>query len=131
MAELAPIEVARPYDDVVLVTFRQPGTDEQFAAYLRVLDDHVARGTRFGFVFDASRSTGVSANQRRVQADWIRDNFDTLQRTVIGGAFVLTNPLTRLILASVLAMQRLPYRHVVVRSVGEGIDWLRARQKVA
>jgi hypothetical protein len=124
-----PIEVdtERP-DAIVVVTFKSHVSDDEFQAYLQRLTDRLALQKPFGFVFVAESGGTATAVQRRMQAAWIRDHFNELRRWVWAASFVLHNPIGRLTLASVLALQRLPYPHVVVATIDQAFAWVNARR---
>lgn len=125
----APIEVVtdRP-DAIVVVTFHASVSDEQFRAYLQQVADRLALSQPFGLLFIATSSGTATAAQRRMQADWLREHFQALHEWVWGAAFVINNPLARLTLASVLALQRLPYPHTVVATPEQAFAWVNGRR---
>lgn len=125
----SPIEVVtdRP-DAIVVVTFHANVSDEQFRAYLQQVADRLALQQPFGLLFIATSSGTATAAQRRMQANWIRDHFDALHEWVWGAAFVINHPIGRLTLASVLALQRLPYPHTVVSTPEQAFTWVNDRR---
>lgn len=125
----APIEVVTDRPDAILVvTIHSASSNDEFGAYLQQLSDHLALQRPFGFVFIAKSGGTATATQRRMQADWLREHFDALRERVWGAAFVLTHPLARLTLASVLALQRLPYPHTVVATPEQAFAWVNGRR---
>jgi hypothetical protein len=121
------VDTERP-DAIVVVTFSSNVSDDEFQAYLQRLADRLALQRPFGFVFVAASGGTATATQRRMQAAWIRDHFNELRRWVWAASFVLNNPISRLTLASVLALQRLPYPHVVVATLEQAFAWVNARR---
>jgi hypothetical protein len=122
------VDAARP-DEIVVVTFNSDVSDDEFRDYLRRVSDRLALKRPFGFVFIATSGGSATAAQRRMQAAWIRDQFDELHQWVWGAAFVLNSAIGRLTLASVLALQRLPYPHVVVATPEQAFAWVNGRRK--
>jgi hypothetical protein len=121
------VETDRP-DEIVIVTFKASVTDDEFRDYLRRVADRLAEHRAFGFVFISTSGGSATAAQRRMQAAWIRDHFSELRQWVWGAAFVLNSPIGRLTLASVLALQRLPYPHIVVATPEHGLAWVNSRR---
>jgi hypothetical protein len=121
------VDTERP-DAIVVVTFNSNVSDDEFQDYLQRVTDQLALQRPFGFVFVAMSGGTATAPQRRMQAAWLRDHFNELRRWVWAAAFVINNPIGRLTLASVLALQRLPYPHVVVSNVEEAFAWVNARR---
>lgn len=121
------VETERP-DAIVVVTFHLNSSDDEFQAYLQRVSDRLALRRPFGIVLVATSRGTATATQRRMQASWLRDNFDELHEWVWGAGFVINNPIARLTLASVLALQRLPYPHTVVATPELAFAWVDARR---
>jgi hypothetical protein len=121
------VETGRP-DAIVVVSFNASVSDDEFLAYLQRVEGRLALQRPFGMVLIATSSGAATATQRRMQASWLRENFDELRKWVWGAAFVLNNPVGRLTLASVLALQRLPYPHTVVATPELAFAWVRTRR---
>jgi hypothetical protein len=121
------VETDRP-DAIVVVSFNASVSDDEFVAYLQRVAARLALQRSFGMVFISTSSGAATATQRRMQASWLRDNFDELHEWVWGAAFVLNSPIGRLTLASVLALQRLPYPHTVVATPELALAWVGARR---
>jgi len=122
--------IFEPRDDRLLAV-RAIGIvdDAAFATYLEQLGRELGQRPRFGFLFISERDTTTTTAQRKLQAAWLREHFDELRARCWGAAFVLPNVMTRLILTSIMALQRLPYPHTVVSTREEGIAWLTKRER--
>ena len=79
----------------VQVRFVGALTDEAFRAYLNEYGALLARGERYGIVFDATQADRPTAVQRRMQSEWIHANEPVLRRLCVGGAFAISSSLVR------------------------------------
>ncbi len=112
---------------LVAVTFDGSVTDEAFAAYLSELRLILDKGGRYGILFDATTASVPSVSQRRMQADYIRDERDRLTHLCLGAAFVIPSTLIRGSLTAIFWLQPPPFAHTVVSHVAEARRWVEAR----
>ena len=115
----------------VQVRFVGALTDEAFRAYLNEYGALLARGERYGIVFDATQADRPTAVQRRMQSEWIHANEPVLRRLCVGGAFAISSSLVRGAMQAILWVSPLPFEHVVVERVADADAWLDARLKRA
>src|SRR5437868_3691747 len=101
---------------------------------LKELDEYLARQDVLLGRHQMTGSLVLSDNLKmwetavlRRQADWIKSNYDLLQRYSVGAALVLQSPLVRGMLKAILWIQPMPQPHLVCSNVDEGLRWLRSR----
>jgi hypothetical protein len=103
-------------------------TDGEFASWLeRYREVHELARTRsqqLAVLYDLTQASALSAQQRRMQADWIRQ-YEPLGRAVtLGVAFVTASAVIRGVLTAIFWV-RPPYAsHHVCAQLDEGLDWL-------
>ena len=106
-------------------------TDDAFRAYLAEYGAILAKGERYGIVFDATQAGRPTAVQRRMQSEWIQANDALLRKLCVGGAFAISSALVRGAMQAILWVSPLPFEHVVVEKVADADVWLDARLKRA
>lgn len=131
MSSAPAIEFTHLEEAILLVTFHHPPSDEEFTAYLEHLSELYRRCQPMSVVIQTLHDSSVPLQQRRIQAQWIREHEKDLRRWSQGTAFVVTSAVVRLGLTSVLLLQRLPMPHVVVKTLDEALAWARSRPQLA
>jgi hypothetical protein len=124
--ELSEFEV----EAVLFLCVRTSGTvtDVEFASWLeryrQVHELARTRGKQLAILYDLTQAAPLSAQQRRMQADWIRQ-YEMLGREVtLGVAFVTSSAVIRGILTAIFWV-RPPYaQHHVCAQPDEGLEWL-------
>lgn len=125
-----PVQVDSSRLPLVLIRFEGTLSDEELAGYLAQLTREViSQRQPYGMIFDAQRVAGVTAKQRRMQAEWMAEHEDALRRHSVGNAFVITSPLIRGALTAILWVRPMPGEHVVVSTVQEAERWVTDRLK--
>jgi hypothetical protein len=82
------------------------------------------RGRKLAILYDLTQASPLSPQQRRMQAEWIRQ-FEQLGRAVtLGVAFVTASAIIRGVLTAIFWV-RPPYSpHHVCTELDDGLDWL-------
>ena len=100
----------------------------EFRGYLSEMDEQLAsalaRKQKVGVLLDARAVTRVDAEVRRLQAAWMKENFENLSFNTVGVAFALNSSLVRGVLTAILWLQTLPSDHQVFASPEEAELWL-------
>ncbi len=109
------------------ITFAGSVDDAAFRAYLGEYRAVLAQGKPYAVLLDASEAGVPSSAQRKLQADFMRDNAGAMGAVCVGGAFVIQSTLVRGALTAILWLQPMPFRHVVVSTMAEGEAWCRGR----
>ena len=117
--------------DLIVVTYYTGATDEQYEEYLlamdRILERNRARPGGWVVINDATRWYKSNANQRKMQADWMKKHTELMRERTAGVAFVIDNALVRGGLTAVLWLAPLPCPHCIVKTLGEATEWARER----
>jgi hypothetical protein len=128
---MTAIAVTQHHAHVLLVRFDGPSSDEEFKDYLERLDASLERRTKSVTVVDA-RDAGVSsALQRKMQAEWMQRNAETLAAFSLGTVFVITSTMVRGFLTAIMWMQQPPGGHHIVATIDEAHAWTTQRLKRA
>jgi hypothetical protein len=130
------IEVSFVRHPLVVVRFVGLPNDDEFRVYLdemaRNLHDSIAKKTSTAVVIDTTVQVNpVSAAQRRLQADWIKNHQQALRLGCAGTAFVISSALHRGVMTAVLWLQQLPYPYSVFGALGEAEAWCLGRLSLA
>ena len=120
-----PISIEDEGWPVLVVRFSGVVKDEQFADYLTRYSTYLHRGERYALVLVTEPSAPLTkAKHARMQAEWIKDNYDLLQQRCLGIGFVLPAPTARGVLKAILSMQRLPMPYSVHAEEPDGRKWV-------
>ena len=122
------IEIDRSQASLVVVRFLRGPTDDEFRQYLTDYVQVLEAEPRFGAVFAAAPAMPMTPpRQVRLQARFMKDYREQIERRVVGIAFSLPIPLMRGVLRAVLMLQPIPCPHAVVGTEAEGVAWVKAR----
>jgi len=123
-----PIEIDRSQSLLVVVRFLRGPTDDEFRQYLADYTRVLEAEPRFGAVFVTAAAMPMTpARQVRLQAQFMRDYREQIEKRVVGIAFSLPSPVMRGVLRGVLMIQPMPCAHTVVGTEAEGVAWVKAR----
>ena len=122
------VEIDRSQPLLVVVRFLRGPTDDEFRQYLADYTHLLEAEPRFGAVFVTAPAMPMTPpRQVRLQAQFMRDYRELIEKRVVGIAFSLPSPLMRGVLRGVLMMQSIPCPHTVVGTEAEGVAWVKAR----
>jgi hypothetical protein len=122
------VEIDRSQASLVVVRFLRGPTDDEFRQYLRDYVQVLEAEPRFGAVFATSPAMPMTPpRQVRLQAQFMKDYREQIEKRVVGIAFALPSPLMRGVLRGVLMLQPIPCAHAVVGTEAEGVAWVKAR----
>ncbi len=111
-----------------LVVVRMLGADSNadVEAMLAGLARRIARG-RCAVVFDTSQMIHPALAQAqenvRLEGQWLRARQSLLRTNLLGVAFIITSPVVRFALSSVLLIAPLPAQHMVTGELLEGRNY--------
>ncbi len=125
------IRINEDYLPLIIEEYEGPTTDEDAVGHRKVVCDVLERGERYGVLYDLRYGSAMSQDQRRIDAQFIKDNRETLEDLVIGVAFVVPTALLRIAMNFLLFLAPLPMPYVSTRSVSEAMEWLEERFKEA
>lgn len=90
---------------LVIIELHGQVSDAQFHEYTRRLDLLVPRPEKRVILYDLRGGKGLSYEHRQWQAEWQKKNAEAVKRMNLGVAFVIDNPLLRVIVRAVLFIQ--------------------------
>lgn len=123
-----PIEIDCSQRSLVVVRFHRGPTDDEFRGYLADYTLVLEKEARFGAVFVTTPEMPMTPpRQVRLQARFMKQYREEIERRVVGLAFSLPSPLMRGVLRGVLMIQPMPVPHAVVGTEVEGVAWVKAR----
>jgi hypothetical protein len=101
-------------------------------------DDYLAQGTRLlgrgqphAVVVDMSRAGSLPSEQRQRMAEWLRQNEELMQRTVLGAAYISPAALVRLGLSVIFYLKRPPCPYLLASREDQAISWALNRLEAA
>lgn len=113
-----------------LLTIRFSGspTDEEYEAYLNKYETYLERPERYGLVVVTEPNTPMTKPRHaKMQATWIRDNYDRLAAKCVGISFVMPGPMMRGVIKAILAMQSMPMEHSVYSKELDSREWVKGK----
>lgn len=123
-----PIEIDRSQSLLVVVRFLRGPTDDEFRQYIADYVQVLQTEPRFGAVFVTTAAMPMTPpRQVRMQAQFMKEHREQIERRVVGIAFSLPSPLMRGVLRGVLMLQPISCPHAVVGTEAEGVAWVKAR----
>ena len=123
-----PIEIDRSQNLLVVVRFHSTPTDDEFRQYLADYTQVLEKDPRLGAVFVTTPEMPMTPPRHvRLQAQFMKQHRELIEKRVIGVAFSLPTPLMRGVLRGVLMLQPMPCPHTVVGTEAEGVAWIKAR----
>lgn len=102
----------------------EKATDENFPVYLKEVEATYDRKNRIGILFDATHATFPGLKYQKMQAQWLKDNQQLMQKYCAGTAYVIPNTLIRNVLKAIFALQKQPVPYRVCGEVSEAGEWL-------
>jgi hypothetical protein len=100
---------------------------ENFAAYLKGLENSYASKENIALVFDARRTLDLNPLYQMKQAMWLRQNKDIIERYCQGVAYVIPNIFLRNALGLVFKIQPNPVPFEVFQTLDAGLVWANAK----
>lgn len=122
-----PIHIDTSQLPLVVVRWEGRCTDDEVSAYLDEMTALLLRPDRRAVIIDARDAVLPSANQRSMQAAWLRQHQLRIQERTVGTAFVIASALVRGGLTAVFWIQGLGGDQLVCATLGEAIAWAEER----
>jgi hypothetical protein len=125
---LRPIEIDESLWPVLTIRYRGVTTPAQFAELLATRSRYLDRHERHLLLHDLSQSSSMSsAEQRRLQLEWLKKEDGRLRQWVVGTAFVTDSAPLRLLLSVIHHLRPLPMPHAFFPRMSEALPWVTAR----
>jgi len=113
---------------LLLVRFEGVPTTPQVEAYLAGMTSFLERGEPYVSLLDSSGMTGMGpAEQRHMQAAWLKRHDAKLRVLNQGTAFVITSPLVRLAVSVVFHLKPKNTPYLIAATLLEAADWAAQR----
>ncbi|HYO51769.1 hypothetical protein [Archangium sp.] len=106
-------------------------TRQEYEAYLARSTDYLHRGEPHVILVDLSRSGVVSAELRRLQAEWLRQYEELIRRQVLGVAYIIHTALIRLTLSAIFHVKRPACPYILVSREDQALAWAIKRLEAA
>jgi hypothetical protein len=113
---------------LLLVRFVGVPSVSQLESYLEWMAKRLEQGQPYVSILDSTRMTGlVPAQQRQLQAAWMRKHDTRLRELDRGTAFIIPSPVMRLALSALFHLKPMPSPYIVTGTLREGAVWTVAR----
>jgi hypothetical protein len=119
----SPIIVDDSLWPLIIVRFERDPSAQEFAEYLARRSMYLERPEQTVSILDASRVRTGTAEQRQLQAEWIKRNAALLRQRSLGSAHIISSPVIRLVTSLILHVQPIPTPHIVVSGMNEAVAW--------
>lgn len=96
---------------------------EEFEEYLDRMKEILDNKQKTVLVFDSTATKYLSSDLRIRQGQWIKQNQEELKKYIMGGAFIIPSMVIRVVFNCILAIQKLPYPHIVVSNKEDALKW--------
>ena len=121
---MAIIAVNESHAPIITAVFTGPPSDDDVKRYLARSTNYLAMQLPYALIISGTKIDTLSATQRRLFADWVRDHKAALERLCAGQAYIMPSVLQRMILRSVLMLQTVPVPNKVFSTTVEAWPWL-------
>lgn len=110
------------------VTFTgAPADEDNFSDYLSSLEQPYLRASPFVYLFDARQAAFPSLHYQRQQAEWLNSHAQLMKAYCKGTAYLIRQPLLRIALKGIFAIQSQPVPYVVTGTEAEALSWAAAQ----
>ena len=131
MVTMATIVVEDTQWPVVVVTFPSQFDDGDIANYLAELAALRSRKTPYVIVVDIANSQQLTPKQRKMQADYIKEEAQLRELFLKGVAFVAPTAIHRGILTAIFWLQKSPVQHQAFAWLDDAMTWARSALRMS
>jgi hypothetical protein len=108
---------------LLIIRFVGTPTLEQFDLYLRRRASYLLRGEPHVSISDVRASTIFATEFRQRTAVWLQEHGPIFERTVVGTAIVITSPILRLMVSTLLRLRPQSVPYALVATTESGARW--------
>lgn len=102
----------------------QDPSHEEFEEYLKELNTLYSKHEKLALFFDGSKVKYLSSELRIRQGQWLKANFQRMEKQCVGTSYLLPSLMTQFILKGIFLVQKQAAPYKIVASEDEGIAWL-------
>ena len=110
-----------------MVRFVGTATLQQYEDYLAETSACLRRRERYVSIIDLSRGGMPPTQQRQRQVAWLQEHEPLVREVLLGVAFVITSPLVRLAVSTILHFKPVPVPYIMTSREQEAAAWASAR----
>ncbi len=129
--EMMGIEVHDQYWPLMIEIYQGKATPRELEEHRNKMRIMVAQGERYGLFYDLRGAEAESLEERKKDAELIRELASEVKRLCIGCAFVVSNPIIRITMNFILFLAPPPMPYKVVPRIEDGHVWLSEQFHIA
>ncbi len=101
------------------------GTDENFIRYLEDTKACYDNRQKIAIIFDATNAIMPSLKHQKMQALWLKENKELMEKYCIGTAYIIPNIAIRTVLKMIFSFQSQPVPYRVIKTNEEAMTWVK------
>ncbi len=121
------ILVNEDYFPLIIEDYEGTTTDDEAVWHRKFIAELLARKQRYAILYNFRNLIAESQEQRKIDAEFIKENKESLRQYSIGVVFVVSSPLLRIALNAVLFLAPLPMPYTTTKTISEAVRWLERR----
>ena len=103
--------------------------EDNFELYLSEIKQVYDQERTIAIIFDATSATLPATIYQKMQAKWLKDNENVIQKFCVGTAYIISNMVIRNVLKAIFAFQKQPVPFLVCKTMNDAILWTNQQLK--
>jgi hypothetical protein len=112
---------------LLIIRFTGTPTNHQFEDFLAKRGASLAKRQKHVVIYDTGSLRVLTPEQRQRLIAWFKERKEIQRQVSLGSGLVITSPVTRLLLSSILQFTQTEAPYHVARSLSEAAQWAAAR----
>lgn len=112
---------------LLVIRFTGTPTNQQFEAFLAKREASLARRQKHAVIYDTVSLRVLTPEQRQRLVEWFKERKAIQKQLSVGSGLVITSPVTRLLLSSILHFTQTEAPYHVARTLSEAAQWAASR----
>jgi len=100
-------------------------SDLNFQSYLDQTKACYRHGKKLAIIFDATHASIPSLSHQKMQANWLKENEELMQKLCVGTAYIIPNAAIRGILKMIFSFQKQPVPYKIFKTEPEADAWVK------
>ena len=104
-------------------------SEDNFEFYLSEIKQVYDQERIIAIIFDATSAILPATMYQKMQAKWLKDNENLIQKFCVGTAYIIPNIVIRNVLKAIFAFQKQPVPFLVCKTMNDAILWTNQQLK--